>query len=795
MRTLILLLLSCLIVTNLLGQSKITGHVQLNSENAIGALVFLDNGEFHKSLVDENGEFYFENVHFGKHTLEIKFLGAKAYQKDLDITKEEFNLNISLEPNSEVLGEVTVIGESESTKLQQEPITISSLDIKSLDQQSLGAQEILKQTTGVVVRELGGLGSNVNVNLNGLTGKSVRIYYDGIPLEIYGGGIQLNNLPVDMLSRMDIYKGVMPVDVGTDALGGGINMVPKRNFGDFLNVSYSIGSYNTQRATFSAGKKINNHISLKLSSFLNYSDNDYVMRKIKNLNEEIDKNGFPTYSESVINARRFHDQHFSTFVDGSVVFQNFSWANELSLSVSYSKRDDQLMNGPRLYNTAAGEAERGLATFSERIDYRKKFFNNRLELRYFGVFSQTTDYTYDSTMAKYNWKGELFSTGNGKGSELASRATLREGENFGTAHRVNVKYELSESLTFKGSNFFRYSEIKGNDPAGVRLDIGGNIIDPNTIPSNIKQNIFGAELAKTFFNKKITLVGFFKNYTYHAKSIDILADNVSELPIREVNEDFQGYGLALKYKLLKNFLVRGSYEKAARIPTEREIFGDYGVILPNYQLKPERSNNFNLGLQFNKRFNVDKKLILQAEGFIRNREDLIRLDDYGPENAIFVNESKVDGYGIELSTTVVPVKNLSFNINFTKQTNKIQSTSLNQNAIQDAELPNIPTLFYNINTNYRIENILVKSLNLNLFANYIYTGEYSINEVRDIETANPDFIIPAQHLVNTGLTVEPAVERLSVNFTVRNALNRLIYDNFRVPRPGINYALKVSYHL
>ena len=58
----------------------------------------------------------------------------------------------------------------------------------------------------------------------------------------------LNNIPVNFAERIEVYKGVVPVGFGTDALGGVINIVTnkqKRNW--FLDASYSYGSFNAHK--------------------------------------------------------------------------------------------------------------------------------------------------------------------------------------------------------------------------------------------------------------------------------------------------------------------------------------------------------------------------------------------------------------------------------------------------------------------------------------------------------------------------------------------------------------------
>lgn len=81
---------------------------------------------------------------------------------------------------------------------------------------------------GVKVRESGGLGSSTSITLDGFSGKHVKIFIDGVPQEGVGSSFGLNNIPINFADRIEVYKGVVPVGFGTDALGGVINIVTNK---------------------------------------------------------------------------------------------------------------------------------------------------------------------------------------------------------------------------------------------------------------------------------------------------------------------------------------------------------------------------------------------------------------------------------------------------------------------------------------------------------------------------------------------------------------------------------------
>ncbi|MEO0528878.1 MAG: carboxypeptidase-like regulatory domain-containing protein, partial [Bacteroidota bacterium] len=357
-------------------QSKFTFSgkvISVQGESIALANITLDKHNKY-AVAKEDGSFQINRLNSGDYVVTISAIGFKTINQNITINS---NMRMEFVMREEVqnLKDVTVVGKTEAREISEKAITISSLDVKIVADQALGAEEVLKTSTGIVVRQNGGLGSSFNINLNGLTGQAVRIYYDGIPVQVFGGGIQLNNIPVDALERIDVYKGVIPIDIGTDALGGGINLVPLQLEGNYLRTSYSVGSFNTHRFTFNGQKSFNESIAVSVLSYFNYSDNDYSMSNIPNLVETLLPDGsVGGVTEERIDTRRFHDQHTSAYIEGALKIKNVSWADRLELTSSFSHRFDEIQQGTFIINTSVGEAEREVNTFAQRLNYKKKLF-------------------------------------------------------------------------------------------------------------------------------------------------------------------------------------------------------------------------------------------------------------------------------------------------------------------------------------------------------------------------------------------------------------------------------------
>lgn len=131
---------------------------------------------------------------------------------------------------------------------------VTVVDAQTPTARAASVADLIEREAGVRVRSRGGLGSFSSVSLRGSDANEVAIFVDGVPLSRAGAGvIDLGQLAADGLERVEIYRGAPPVELGSEAIGGVINLVTKKGSGRGWKPRASAGTGSFGARSASAG--------------------------------------------------------------------------------------------------------------------------------------------------------------------------------------------------------------------------------------------------------------------------------------------------------------------------------------------------------------------------------------------------------------------------------------------------------------------------------------------------------------------------------------------------------------
>lgn len=173
------------------------------------ALVSVD-GKTTGTTSDKSGHYEITNLPYGAYTITTSFMGYKSASQSVTLNRPVLILDFELAEESLSLEEVVVVSNAIEEK-QKEGFAIEGISMNAIQHQSIELNKVLDQTAGIRVRQDGGLGSRVSYMVNGLGGRSVRFFLDGIPMDYFGSSYSVSTIPVSMIDRVEVYKVLFPL--------------------------------------------------------------------------------------------------------------------------------------------------------------------------------------------------------------------------------------------------------------------------------------------------------------------------------------------------------------------------------------------------------------------------------------------------------------------------------------------------------------------------------------------------------------------------------------------------------
>ena len=678
------------------------------------------------------------------------------------------------------LSEVVLTGQSPIKQVQKAAYNVVAIEAQQLRNLNSNAADMLARVSGVKMRETGGVGAEANINLNGFTGRHVRIFIDGVPMNEANASFRINNIPAELIERIEIYKGVVPVTFGADALGGAINVVTRKSRYNYGNLSYTFGSFNTHKSTLNLGQFLTDNISVELNAYQNYSDNSY-----KVFTEYLDlQTG--TYSKEKRWFKRFHDRYHNEAIIGRVNIFDEKWADKLSFALNYSQEDKQLQNANLMQKVFGGKYRKS-HNYSSSVEYEKKNILKGLSFFLTGRYDFTTTQNVDEEARRYSWTGEYEPMVTRGESQLQN--TIFEGKTgYITSH---LDYQLSEKHSFQLTHTFsNYTRRNKN------MLITNYTLDSDFMRRVNEKNISGLSYKFTP-SERWNILAFGKYYNTAVTGPVIVTGYGSRAVYEEETHHTQawGYGGATTYQLLKPLQVKLSYEKSFRLPTDTELFGDGDLEIGNYKLKPENSDNLNVNLSYQPAFKAHSLLVEAGFAYRYIKDYIIRSIISAGANegsAGSRNHGKVLNMGVDATLRYFykDVFSVGGNLSYMNLRNKEEFTETGRpSAIYNDRLPNMPYLFGNADATCNIGSLIAKHDKLSLNYNLFFTEEFFTSW----QSEGTKIKVPRQLSHDVSLTYYTPNKRLSLSVEAKNITDELLYDNYSLQKAGRAFYAKLSY--
>ena len=792
MNRLFIVTILCLCTTVLSAQNILRGKI-IDKETGLpisGAYISIKNTK-QKTVSDKTGNYQIDILSNGTCIVEVSFVGYKRVRQVIvlngNITKDFF-----LESSANVLNEVVVRGSSQQAEInsiRQSPMAVTVVDGSKLRGRSSGIEEILTRTSGIKVRKTGGLGSASRISVHGLEGKRVAVYINGFPLNSPDGSFDINDIPIDVIKYIEVYKGIVPAEYGGDGLGGAINIVTREDECDLVGFTQELASFGTSKTLTSAQKLFaKSGILFNVAFFKNKSKNNYTM------SWPVFETNLPVSEYRKV--RRNNDYYDADFYHVGIDFRKL-YFDKLDLECAFyrNKKGIQSLNFDSQHAYM-----KGFNIMPTLHIEKDDFIFKGLEMKSSLVIPIIQTSLIDTTTTRRQWDGTITQAMGETEDNLLNESHNRQ---FELRNKFNLKYTFGQH-TFNINDQLALSDYR---PKDERMnDYLG--FDPSSFPSKMISNNIG--LCHLYASSNHRFQNSLTISIYYLKSkIFRTSDALSKAQMKDasapkqtsVNKTYYGFSEGVSYEFWKGVRGKFSFSHNVRLPDTGELFGNGMSIKPSVNLLPEIGDNLNVGTIIDTR-NVMGLTRVQWETnfyymYIQNMIRLFPADI----RSIYTNLGKTNTMGFDTDLKVDVTPNIYTYFNLTLQDIRDRQKWLNDakgtdNPTYNKHVPNIPSFYFNYGLEYHAENLLGRNELSRIYMDVSHVGEFDWGwQMSTLSDQRKKWIIPSNDVFTIGLQQSFWHNNISLSFEVENIFDKENYMEFKMPLQGRTFKTKLRFNL
>ena len=534
-----------------------------------------------------------------------------------------------------IVGFSTALTSQENTNLETFVVTAqykktpqekSINKVKVIDKEKIDAigavnlKDVLLNETNIRINQDNVLGSSMSIQ--GLSGQNVKILIDGVPIiGRLNGNIDLSQINLNNVERIEIVEGPLAVNYGTNALAGTINIITQKKFSkkyslSLNNYAETVGQYNTD--LFVGYQIKNSSLGLSFGKYFfdgwDPSDPIYETPRPRTADTNRNKEWNPK------------DQEFLR-LDYNLVLDSQS----LRLYVNLYKEKITNRGKPRNpYFESAFDDYYNTLRKDVGLDYKKSFKNSQLKiLSSFNHYKRIKNTFYNDlttleeqlTMNSSDQDTILF-------TQLMSRGNITKNLN-------KIDFQVGYDFNHQSSE-------------GKRIKA-----DSNNLTDLALFGSFEYKPVKNIILKPAIRVSYNNHYQIKNRFSLGSLDFQHPLNIQNYVQVLPSFNLKYEYG---NLIFRTSYGKGFRSPSLKELYFNFvdinHNIIGNTNLQAEYSNNFTANLQW-KNDTKFGNIKIDGGGFFNDVKNLITLatSENNSQQYTYVNIGEFKTIGAQINTT------------------------------------------------------------------------------------------------------------------------------------------------
>lgn len=228
--------------------ANVIGHVtDKDTKEHLSYVTILVKGTTIGTTTDDTGHYFLKNLPEGTFTLEVRSVGYRTETRTVNLVKgKTLELNFEIEEDRVALDGVVVSANRNETTRRMAPTLVNVLPMKTFENtNSTCLAQGLNFQPGVRVENNCQNCGYQQVRINGLDGPYTQILIDSRPIfSALAGVYGLEQIPANMIDRVEVMRGGGSALFGSSAIAGTINIItkePSRNSAQFSHTLTGIG--------------------------------------------------------------------------------------------------------------------------------------------------------------------------------------------------------------------------------------------------------------------------------------------------------------------------------------------------------------------------------------------------------------------------------------------------------------------------------------------------------------------------------------------------------------------------
>ncbi len=638
------------------------------------------------------------------------------------------------------LAETLVVDDKPSeteAQLKDSSAFVTVIEIDEFRDRLTTVPELLQQSVGVNVRSFGGLGAFTTVSIRGSSSEQVTILLDGVPLNrAKTGSVNLSNIPVENVERIEVYRGVSPLRFRSSSIGGVINIV-----------------------TRPIGEEASNHGKLSYGSFDTWMVNGgrtATWRRLGYLVSGTYHRSAGNFSYVDDNGTRINTEDDELVERKNNAFDSFDVLGKASFEPSETIRIEAVNN--LFYKDEGVPGLGSIQAENSNLKTLQNLFHLRAEKTGLGAPSLNAEcslyFVVENTRLR-DPHSEI-----GIGVQDNENQSLAWGVDGYFSYFFGNRQLLSLLLSYQGERF------DARDEASLEM-LEADPQRRDTYQAGIEDEI------SLWRNRILLCPQVLYTYLVHdfGRKIPFWGTEFAGQPDR----GFLSGKMGVKVCLQGGLVLKGNASRYFRAPNLSELFGDRGYIVGNPNLTPEEGVNWDAGLSFSPS-PADLPSFLPVSGFSLEviyfslvANDLIVYEQTSQRTVMARNLSDAEIRGVETSWSLTLADHVRLSGNFT---------------YQDAENTSHLPQYRGKRLPARPEKDLFNQVEVyNRFGKLFY--QWTLIEGNYLDAYNTEWV-PSRSIHNLGLSVYP-LESIALTFEVKNLTGDQVSDALGFPLPGRAY--------